>query len=92
MATLLEEQGRSAQAEALRESLGYELEDDLEPSLVELDDVEPLPASDWADASVGPDHARRLRVVATLESWLHNIRHAREHRDAQSRAGGSLST
>jgi len=106
MAALLEEQGRAGQAHALREALELELENEstherLAPQALldaaevfEDDGSQPFGAadSDWTNAGVGPDHANRLRVVSTLESWLHNLRNAQELRDVRQRAGGPSST
>ena len=41
---------------------------------------------DWTGAGVGPDLANRLRVVATLESWLYNLKRNAEQ-DARVHAG-----
>ncbi len=104
MASLLEEQGREGDAEALRVSLGRPEEDLLgdaaNASMIQSvaasglpDAAESKPAShhEWAElaeAGVGPDHAKRLRVVATLESWLHNLRQNAE-RDLRERPGAA---
>jgi hypothetical protein len=106
MASLLEEQGRAGDAEALRASLGHpegDLLDDAEnasaiesvaPSGV-LDAAESMPASGagWA-AGLGPDHAERVRIVSTLEGWLHNLRQneERDSRVRRSAAGGPSSS
>ena len=41
--------------------------------------------AEWTDAAVGPAHAERLRVLATLEGWLYNLRQQAE-RDLSERA------
>jgi hypothetical protein len=91
MATLLEEQGRSAQAHAMREALSADFDF---PGETEAADGAfggaqsiPISGSPWDGAGVGPDHANRLRAMATLESWLHNLKSAHGSREFQSRAG-----
>jgi hypothetical protein len=84
MASLLAEQGRRAEAERVREALSA-------PAALPGDESLPfasMPSSgdDWAGTSVGPDLANRLRVVATLEGWLHNLRRIAEY-DARVNAG-----
>lgn len=104
MAALLEEQGRSGQAHRLREALEIELDNESTHERLggrgTLDAAEAIDdadasgfgaaQSDWTGAGVGPDHAHRLRVVATLESWLHNLKSAHALREVE-RAGGPSS-
>ena len=87
MAALLDGQGREDEAHALRQTLGADA------SLLEGDEpAPPLPAgagelpdqAEW----LGPDHAKRLQVVATLEGWLYNLRRNAEV-DSSGRAGGA---
>jgi hypothetical protein len=99
MASLLDEQGQRAEAEALRESLaanGGNVVDDPDEATWEKIETERLvshegpswagPGAEYGAAvGLGPDHARRLQVVATLEGWLHNLRRNAEN-DARSRA------
>lgn len=98
MASLLEEQGRAGQATALREALEIHGEngftEDAVASAEMLDAAEAMPdaagpmppvGDEWANAEVGPDLANRLRVVATLESWLHNLRTVRGQRETDTR-------
>jgi len=80
LASILEEQGRVGDAQALREALVRPDRDQQEGG--------------WGDADVGPAHAERLRVLSTLESWLHNIRRhaAYELRDRERAARGTQSS
>ncbi len=95
MAMLLDEQGRRAEAAALREVLAERRNTQASPSLEEPDlelasDSDLAPA--WGAAGLGPDHARQLHVVATLEGWLHNLkRNGNKNTRAQGRgaAGGA---
>lgn len=84
MAALLDSQGRRAEAEAVRQALATGRSVDL--GALDLDGSAGG-AGGWAEASVGPDHAKRLRVVATLESWLYNLRRD-EERDPRLRGAG----
>jgi hypothetical protein len=71
MASLLAGQGREAEADALRASLARS--------------VAPSEGAARSDESgVGPDHAEQLRIVTTLEGWLHNLRRNAE-RDSRVR-------
>jgi hypothetical protein len=45
-------------------------------------------AAGLLDAAVGPDHAKRLQIVATLEGWLHNLKRNAEC-DARARVAGA---
>ena len=76
MANLLAGQGRAAEADALRASLAGAA-----PSAESHEG--------WERAGVGPDHAERLRVLTTLESWLHNLKRNAE-RDSRLRGRPSL--
>lgn len=100
MASLLEEQGRMGEAEVLRHSLAtpeLALLDDSDndstlggidtSGALEAAEAFAAPAAGWAEAGVGPDHAERLRIVATLESWLYNLRQNAE-RDSRARTAG----
>lgn len=81
MAALLDGQGRSDEAEALRVSLAAREESaplDAEP------DHDPAA---WGQAGFGPDHARQLQVVATLEGWLHNLKRQEERNPGRESAG-----
>ena len=99
MASLLADQGRAKEAGALRESLSVlDERPSGEPALLgDLNDVATLDSGDSAResgllaASVGPDHAKRLQVVATLEGWLHNLRR-NAAKDARTRASQVGST
>ncbi len=88
MAMLLAEQGRRAEAEALRESLGGNGFDATVEDDATLERMPPADAgaADWGEASFGPDHVKRLQVVATLEGWLHNLK---RNTDRSPRAGGA---
>ncbi len=104
MLSLLEEQGREGDAEALRVSLGRREEDLLgdpenasplesfAPSgLPDAAEAKSTSHPEWAElaeAGVGPEHAKRVRVVTTLESWLHNLRQNAE-RDSWERPGAA---
>lgn len=65
-----------------------------------LDAAESMPqampgaSAAWAAAGVGPDHARSLRIVATLEGWLYNLKQnaERDSRIGSSAAGGRSSS
>lgn len=82
MAALLDSQGRHGEAETLRHALAAGRSVDLR-SLEPLRDGGAGDASGgWDDADVGPDHARRIRVVATLEGWLHNLKRDERRRGA----------
>ncbi len=103
MASLLEEQGRAGDAEAVRESLGRP-EEELLGDVENIESVAPsgvrpaaesTPLSDarWAEAAgVGPDHAERVRIVTTLEGWLHNLRLNAERDSQAGRAAGGPSS
>jgi hypothetical protein len=78
MASLLDRQGRRSEADTLRQSLARRAS----PG---AGDGHALARAVPAGAGVGPDHARQLRIVSTLESWLHNLKRnadpdARTHR------------
>ena len=93
MVSLLEEQGRANDAEALREFLVYpEAEScgDSATEAVAVSGVLDATETEWGDAGVGPSHARRLRIVATLEGWLLNLRQSAEQdsRERSRVAGG----
>ncbi len=45
-------------------------------------------AAGLLDAAVGPEHAKRLQIVATLEGWLHNLKRNAEF-DARARVAGA---
>ncbi len=102
MASLLADQGRTDEAGALRESLSVPNEsvpnepvpnepvpnegraffgDDSNDSTLEN-------AAGLLDAAVGPDHAKRRQIVATLEGWLHNLKRNAEC-DARARVAGA---
>ena len=70
MAELLASQGSTAQAEALRQALSPAR------SGTPTGPDAPRVAEAFSDesAEMGPRHVARLRVIATLESWLHNVR------------------
>ena len=74
MASLLDEQGRRAEASALRETLSANAASDSGLHAASAIPIAYADSSGWEEAGVGPDHAKRLRVVATLEGWLHNLR------------------
>lgn len=80
MASLLAGQGRAAEADALRASLAR--------SAPAAEDT-----ARWDETGVGPDHAEQLRIVTTLEGWLHNLRRNAERdsrvRRIESAAGGT---
>jgi hypothetical protein len=71
MAALLEGQGRRNEADAVRAALPP-----VEAPPAPSEGPEPM-------SSFGPSDSERLRVVSTLESWLHNIRRG-VSRDAAS--------
>jgi hypothetical protein len=117
MASLLAEQGRAAEAGALRESLSspHEAAPEAPAAAASIPAVPAALAmsheasgspggaawpadreaaafaerSGQFDAAIGRDHAKQLQLVATLESWLHNIhQNARRNsaRGARARA------
>lgn len=88
MASLLEGQGRTGDAETLRGSFVHSA-----PGF--LDDGTARTGSDAApelelELDVGADYADRLRIVATLETWLYNLRQGRvrESRESRRSVGG----
>ena len=107
MASLLEGQGRAGDAEMLRESFvpsesgflsadhdGAATGSDAGPGLdFELDAGLPA-AAEGIELDVGADHADRVRIVATLETWLYNLRQggARESREGRRTAGGLMAS
>lgn len=89
MAMLLDEQGRHSEAAALRESLAARRR---EQAADPFTDPGPDPANAWGASGLGPDHARQLQVVATLEGWLYNLRRQAERsprRGDRGAAGGA---
>jgi len=92
MAELLEGQGRRAEASALRAALPADAEAAaLMAAAAPQEELEPEYAAGAAEAAeagfLGAADAERLRIIATLESWLHNVRRGMS-RDA-SRSGGN---
>jgi hypothetical protein len=91
MASILEEQGRVGEAEALRRGLVHPGDDPFGDAsnlsavesidaagLLDLTGSTSTSGAEWTDAAVGPAHAERLRVLATLEGWLYNLRQQAE--------------
>ena len=98
MASLLEGQGRVGDAETLRESFVHSepgfLEDDYAGAAAGSDvgpgpdfefDASPMTAAEGIGLDVGADHADRVRIVATLESWLYNLRQGGAHESREGR-------
>jgi hypothetical protein len=71
MAALLDGQGRTADAEAVRAVLPLDAPEEL---LDEKPELEPLSLAFAEPVVDGVADAERLRIVTTLESWLYNIR------------------
>ena len=91
MASILEEQGRVGEAEALRRGLVHPGDDPFGDAsnlsavesidaagMLDLTGSTSTSGAEWTDAAVGPAHAERLRVLATLEGWLYNLRQQAE--------------
>jgi hypothetical protein len=82
---------RGAQPPSVEALPEAEALDAAEADDIELDapeDIAQAPDSTaWEQAGFGPDHARQLQVVATLEGWLHNLKRQAERNPGRASAG-----